>query len=118
VPAPTVKAAKVEYETKLIDTKWRSRTLPRFTFLREIQLAMGGIAAAPTGRARFARSQPRPPAVVLTPERYGVATTDTLAPRDDIAAGMTKGAAIVALRHAAGAAGLQVIPEHEALVQP
>ena len=117
LPAPTVKAAKVEYETKLIDTKWRSRTLPRFPILREIQLAMGGVAAAATGRARFARSQPRPPAVVLAPERYGVATVDTLTPRDDIAAGMTKGAAIVALRHAAGAAGLQVIPEHEALVQ-
>jgi len=116
VAAPTVKAAKVEYETKLIDTKWRSRTLPRFPVLRDIQLAVSGTTVAPTGRARFARSQPRPPAVVLAPERYGVATTDTLALRDDIAAGMTKGAAIVALRHAVGAGGLQVIPEFEARV--
>ena len=61
---------------------------------------------------RFGRSVPRPPAVVLGPELYTVATADTLAARDDVATGVTKGAAIVALAHA-GLGGLQVVPDHE-----
>jgi hypothetical protein len=113
-PSATVKPASVVYQTKIIDTKWRSRTLPPAPVDRGVQLALGATTAATgTGRLRFARSQPRPSAVVLNPEQYVVATTDTLVARPDIAAGMTKGAAIVALKHAAGSAGLQVVPANE-----
>lgn len=118
-PAGTVKVASVDYETKIVDTHWRSRPLPRFSLDRGVQLAVAGLGAPATGgtglRSRFARTTPRPPGVALPPERYTVATTDTLTPRTDIAAGLTKGAAISALRHTAAVrgTGLQVVPDHE-----
>jgi hypothetical protein len=114
-PAPTVKPATVVYETKSVDTHWRSRPLPPTPLDRGVQILLGGMASgAATGRARFARTVARPPAVTLDPERYVVATTDTLTARPDIATGLTKGAATVALKHAAGlGVGLQVVPSHE-----
>jgi hypothetical protein len=116
------KVAAVEYETKIIDTAWKSRELPRFVLPRGIQIAMAGLGAkvgAQTGaggRSRFARTATRPPAAVLAPELYTVASDDTLTAHVDIADGVTKGAAWVALAHTAARTGLQVVPEHEAVL--
>jgi hypothetical protein len=110
-PPDSAKLAPVEYETKIIDTSWRSRTLPRATFDRTAQLSLALRPTAGRGGA-FVRAVPRPTAVGLDPELYTVASDDTLAARADVAAGVTKGAAVVALR-AAGLAGLQVVPDHE-----
>ncbi len=119
-PAGTVKVASVDYETKIIDTHWRSRPLPRFPLDRGVQLAVARSRRACDGAGRVCGLDslgPRPGrrGVALPPERYTVATTDTLTPRTDIAAGLTKGAAISALRHTAAVrgTGLQVVPDHE-----
>ena len=118
-PASTLKLASVEYETKIVDTHWRSRSLPPFRLDRGVQLAMSGLGPSATvamgTRTRFARTTPRAAAVVLPAERYTVATTDTLTARSDIGSGLTKGAAIAALAQAVGAAGtgLLVVPDHE-----
>jgi hypothetical protein len=123
-PVATMKTAALEYETKIIDAPWRSRRLPRFPLDRLVQLLVAGIGSkatsrlATSGRDRFGRTDPRPPGVVLDPERYSVATIDTLAARAEVAAGVSKGAAWSALKHAAGAEGLQVVPEHELEVVP
>jgi hypothetical protein len=117
-PLAAMKTAMLEYETKIIDTPWRSRVLSRSRLDRAAQLlladtgAKAGSPLARAGRGRFARDEPRPPAVVLDAERWAVATTATLAARPDVAARVTKGAAHVALKHTA-AAGLQVVAEHE-----
>ena len=118
--AAAARPAAVEYETKIIDTAWRSRPLPPFRPDRVLQLQQattGSKAQAATraGRARFARADGRAGGIVLEGERWAVATTDTLAVRNDLAAGVTRGAAHLAMKHAPpGEAGrLQVVPEHE-----
>jgi hypothetical protein len=122
VTAPTaLKPAAVEYETRILDTPWRSRTLPRFRPDRAVQLqhaATGSTARAATaagGRSGFARADGRAGGVVLDAERWAVATTDTLAVRGDLAAGVTRGAAHLAVKHApaAEAGRVQVVPVHE-----
>jgi hypothetical protein len=118
--AAAAKPAAVEYETKIIDTAWRSRPLPPFRPDRVLQLQQattGSKARAVnvSGRAKFARADGRAGGIVLEAERWAVATTDTLVVRDDLAAGVTRGAAHLAVKHALpGQAGkLQVVPEHE-----
>ena len=110
-PEAATKVASLEYQTKIIDSSWQVRTLPPVRIDRGIQLA-----AAQTGSAavqtRFARRDGRTGGVTLAPETYTVATTDTLGARPDIASGMTRGAALAALR-GSGAAGLQVVPNYE-----
>jgi hypothetical protein len=121
-PLGALKTAAVDYETSILDAPWRSRPLGRFRPSRDVQLvrvatgAKAGSPLASAGRARFARDIARPPAVTLHPERYSVASAATLTARPDLAVGVTKGAAQLALKHAAGAAtraGLQVVPDHE-----
>jgi hypothetical protein len=117
-PVRAVKVAAVDYETKLVDAPWRTRDGSPFRPERDTQLAMaatGATAASPlaaAGRGRFARDVPRAPAVTLAPERYTVASTDTLTALPDVAAAMTRGEAYRALKRR-GAAGAQVVPEHE-----
>jgi Family of unknown function (DUF6603) len=117
-PMPEIKTAPLEYETRIIDAPWRTRPLPRFQLDRVVQLAgvrLGSAGVPGSGRTRFARDDGRVGAVTLGPELYAVATTGTLAAVPDLAAGVTKGAAHLAVKHApAGAAtGVQVVPAHE-----
>ena len=117
-PMPEIKTAPLEYETRIIDAPWRTRPLPRFQLDRVVQLAgvrLGSAGAPGSGRTRFARDDGRAAGVTLGPELYAVATTDSLAAVPDLAAGVTKGAAHLAVKHApAGAAtGVQVVPAHE-----
>lgn len=67
------------------------------------------------GPSAYARVDARPPAVSLGPELYAAASTDTLQVRPDIAAGVTKGEAVLAVRHTATASAeaVQVVPVHE-----
>jgi len=89
--------------------------------VRDVQIILGLTGAkstsglATSGTSQFARTRTRAPAVTLEAERYTVATQDTLAPRANVAAGVTKGAATLALKHAPSgtAENLQVVPEHE-----
>jgi hypothetical protein len=119
--AAAAKPAAVEYETRIIDAPGRSRPLPRFQPDRVLQLhqARTGSKARATvaagGRLRFARADGRRGGVVLEPERWAVASTDTLAVRADLAAAVTRGAAHLAVKHApAGEAQrVQVVPVHE-----
>lgn len=120
VAMPTMKVANVEYETKLIDAPWRSRPGDRFVLRLELQMARlatgakGRSALLAQGRTRFARDVDRAPSVVLDPQLYSVATTDTLSADQAIAAGVSRGAAYRAMKFAAGAAAsLQVVPDHE-----
>ncbi|HKF00130.1 MAG TPA: DUF6603 domain-containing protein [Actinomycetes bacterium] len=120
-PTAALKTATLDYETKIVDAPWISRKLPAYRLVRDVQLTLGltGSKAtsllATTGTTQFARTRARPAGVTIAPERYTVATQDTLAARPDLAAGVTKGAASLALKHApeGTAAGLQVVPEHE-----
>jgi hypothetical protein len=114
-PVPATKVATLAYQTKIIDSSWRSRPLPLTPLGRPAQLAAaesGAVGRAATGRARFARRDGRTAGIVLDPEAYTVASTDTLAPRPEIAAGLTKGAARSALRRST-TTGLQVLPSYE-----
>jgi hypothetical protein len=109
------KMASVAYQTKIIDSSWKVRKLPVFPLGLTAQLAAtqsGPVAMGMAGRSRFARRDRRTAGVVLQPETYTVATTDTLTARPDIAAAMTRGAALSVLRRS-GVSGLQVVPQHE-----
>jgi hypothetical protein len=70
-----------------------------------------------SGRGKFARDAARPLGVVLKPETYAVATTDTLAQRADIGADATQSAAYLAIKSKIGrgarAKKLQVVPTNE-----
>jgi hypothetical protein len=119
-PLAAMKTAAVEYETKIIDAPWRTRLGDRFRPSRGLQLvqsrtsAKAGSPLGAAGRGRFARDVTRAGAVMLDPERYTVASTDTLGPFAGGASGLTRGAAHLALKHmAASAARLQVVPDHE-----
>ncbi|GIH07765.1 hypothetical protein Rhe02_58320 [Rhizocola hellebori] len=109
-PEAATKVASLEYQTKIIDSSWRVRSLPPVTIDRGIQLA--AVRASSATQARFARRDGRTGGVKLAPETYTVATTDTLGARPDIATAMTRGAALAALR-GSGTAGLQVVPTYE-----
>lgn len=116
-PLAAMKTATVAYETRIVDTSWRCRTLPPFTPGRPTQLAVAGEASSVL-RPPFHRARVRQPAVLLAAERYTVASTDTLTGRPDTIVAGTRGAAWLALKHAAtqgGAipAGLQVVAEYE-----
>jgi len=121
VPADEVKTAPLDYETRIIDAPGRVRPLGRFRPDRLVQVigALTGAKARSVpgagGRGRFARDDGRRGGVRLEPERFTVATRATLAPRTDVAAGVTRGAAHLALKHtpATAARGLQVVPTHE-----
>jgi hypothetical protein len=114
-PVESTKVASLAYQTKIIDSSWRSRNLPVTHLDLSAQLAAaesGAAGRATTGRARFARRDGRTAGVVLGAEEYTVATSDTLTPRPDIAAALTKGAARSAARRSA-LPGLQVLPRYE-----
>jgi hypothetical protein len=120
-PADERKTAPVVYETKIIDALGRVRPLGPFRADRLVQVigASTGAKARSVpgagGRRRFARDDGRRGGVRLEPERYTVATKATLAPRAEVAAGVTRGAAHLALKHAPATAArdLQVVPAHE-----
>jgi hypothetical protein len=114
-PVDATKPASLAYQTKIIDSSWRVRTLPvRHLGLDTLIAAAesGAVGRAPSGRSRFARRDGRKAGVVIDAEEYTVATTDTLTGRPDIATGMTKGAARSALRRS-GTSSLQVLPRFE-----
>jgi hypothetical protein len=119
--ADEMKTAPIDYETRVVDAPDRIRHLPSFRAGRLMQLAgasTGAKARSPRvagGAGRFAREDGRRGGVRLEPERYAVATKAALTPRADIAAGVTRGAAYLALKRteAATARGLQVVPDHE-----
>jgi hypothetical protein len=121
VPTDERKTAPVAYETKIIDAPGRVRPLGPFRPDRLVQVigASTGAKARSVpgagGRERFARDDGRRGGVRLEPERYTVATKATLAPRAEVAAGVTRGAAHLALKHAPATASrdLQVVPAHE-----
>jgi hypothetical protein len=115
-----LKTAPLEYETRIIDAPWRVRPQPRFKLDRRVQLAAGLTASFATmtviGRSRFARDDGRAVGVALAPELYAVATTDTLTAVPDIAGGVTKGVAHLAVKHSLPlgvALVVQVVPAHE-----
>jgi hypothetical protein len=120
-PEADLKAATLDYETEIIDAPWRSKRVADYAPLRGVQLAAartGSRASAPratAGPSAYARVDARPPAVSLGPELYAAASTDTLQVRPDIAAGVTKGQAVLAVRHTATASAeaVQVVPVHE-----
>lgn len=120
-PLGAMKVAQLEYETKIIDAPWNVRTIGYFLLDRGIQLmtVLRGSKTLSTlansGADKFASWLRREPGIVLEAEQYTVATTDTLTARPDIAAGVTQGAAAVALKHGPVAMrrDLQVIPTHE-----
>jgi hypothetical protein len=111
-PVQDTKVATSGYQTKIIDSSWHARPLPVWHLGLAAQLAAAQSGSAGTGRSRFARRDGRTAGVVLQPETYLVASTDTLTIRPDIAAPGTKGAALSALRHSA-AQGIQVVPLSE-----
>jgi hypothetical protein len=118
-PTDEVKTAPLEYETRIIDAPGRVRQLPVFRADRWLQLisAFVGAKARPAtgGRLTFARDDGRRGGIRLEPERYTVATKAELAPRADVAAGVSRGDAHRAVKSvAAGVARrLQVVPAHE-----
>jgi hypothetical protein len=120
-PEAELKAATLDYETRIIDAPWRSHGVTVYVPGRVVQLAnaqTGSKAAstlATTGTTKFARAGTRPPAVTLGPERYAAASTDTLEARPGLAAGVTKGEAVLAVKHAPAerSEGVQVVPVHE-----
>jgi hypothetical protein len=119
VAADATKVAPVGYQTKIIDSSWQVRTLPVFPLTITAQLAAtasGAVATRSAGRSRFARADGRVAGVVMDREVYVVASTDTLSAQPvagaTAAAGLTKGAALSALRRS-GLTGLQVVPVHE-----
>lgn len=120
-PMGAMKVAKLEYETKIIDAPWSIRTLGHFLLDRSIQImtVLRGSKSLSTlansGAHKFASWIQREPGIVLEAEQYTVATTDTLTARPEIAAGVTQGAATVALKHSGVATThqYQVIPTHE-----
>jgi hypothetical protein len=120
-PEAGLKAATLDYETKIIDAPWRSHRAAVYRPGRVVQLVCartGAKAAAPlatSGTTKFARVDARPPAVTLAPERYAAASTDTLQARPGLAVGVTKGEAVLAVKHAPAASsqGVQVVPVHE-----
>jgi hypothetical protein len=95
-------AAKLEYETKIVDSPWDSREAPRFQLPRHAMLAMAKVGAVAvsalrrSGDARYVADVPRRVAVV-DDERFVIASTRDLAVRADLAAPTTKGAALEAL---------------------
>jgi hypothetical protein len=111
-PVDAVKVAGIGYQTKIIDSSWHARPLPVWHLGLAAQLAVAQSGSAASGRSRFARRDGRTAGVVLQPETYLVASTDTLTARPDIAAPGTKGAALSALRRSA-ARGFQVVPRSE-----
>ncbi|HEY7620910.1 MAG TPA: hypothetical protein VH834_14140, partial [Solirubrobacteraceae bacterium] len=117
-PLAAMKVAKLDYETSIIDTAWSSRRLGRFVLDRALQLftvmrsSKALSVAASTGPSKFAAVVREAPAVTLATEEYAVASVDTLAPRVDVADGVTKGAALLALKESREA-DLQVVPAYE-----
>ncbi|MET9735776.1 DUF6603 domain-containing protein [Streptomyces sp. NPDC006458] len=118
-PLAALKSARLEYETRIIDAPWQDRPAPRAPLEREFQLvtvARGSRAVSAwenTGSGRFTAAVPADRGVVLAAETYGVASLDTLAARDDLGTGLTKGAAYGARKRAGDRTGLQVVPAHE-----
>jgi hypothetical protein len=118
-PLGELKVAELEYETRIVDSPWDGRALPRFRLDRLVQLAtvLRGSTVrsvfAQTGPTKFAATEKAPPAVTLAAEEYAVATVDTLAPRPDVARGVAKGAALRALKDVGETDRLQVVPAHE-----
>lgn len=110
-----LKLAKLEYETKIIDSAWAVRSLGRVMLERAVQLhtVLRGSKwqATASGPAKFSEPVKRPPGVVLEAESYGFAGVDTLAPQGG--GGQTKGAALRALEDRGAAEELQVVPEFE-----
>ena len=120
-PADELKTAPITYETRIIDAPGRVRQLPLFRADRLVQILSASAGAkarslsSAGGRGRFARDDGRRGGVRLEPERYTVATRATLTPRAEVAAGVTRGAAHLALKRTPSttARDLQVVPAHE-----
>jgi hypothetical protein len=118
-PLAAVKSARLDYETRIVDSPWDARPLPPFALDRGLQLAavLRGSRALSvwesTGEGKFAAAVPTEGGVVLHAEEYGVATLDTLGARGDVAVGVTKGAAYGAHKRAGDRDALQVVPSHE-----
>jgi hypothetical protein len=118
-PLPQLKLARLDYETRIVDSPWNGRSLGTFRLDRALQLSTvlrsskTQSLSARTGPSKFAAAVKDAPAVTLAAEEYAVATVDTLAPRADVASGVAKGAALRALKDTGDAGGLQVVPAHE-----
>ena len=116
-------SARLDYETRIVDSPWDGRTLARATLDRAIQLAavLRGSRARSvwedTGSSRFSAAVAPDRAVVLAEEAYGVASLDDLSARDGTVIGVTKGAAYRARKRTGSRETSQVVPTFE-LVSP
>jgi hypothetical protein len=115
-----MKVASVIYETRIVDAGWIARILPPFLLDRAVQILAGrrsakaGSPLKKSGRTRFAPDLPRASAITLAPERFAIASRDSLEPVPGMAQGMARGAAHLAIKTAIGrGADVQVVPAHE-----
>jgi len=116
-PLAAMKVARLDYETRIVDSGWAGRSLGGFLLDRALQLATllrsskSQSALALSGPAKFAATVREAPAVTLDPETYTITAVDTLT--TDADGGLTKGAALRALKDRGAPSGLQVVPEYE-----
>lgn len=94
--------ARLEYETKIVDSPWDSREAPRFQLGRAAMLAMSKVGAVAvsalrrSGDRKYVADVPRKIAAV-DDEKFVIASTRDLTVRIDLGVPTTKGAALQAL---------------------
>ena len=97
------KAVDVEYESRLVDSTWQTRSQGRYKLPRDMQIALTATGARAystlwsTGARKFSASPGTPRGVALDDETYVVATTDDLSPGTGFGQYRSKGAALQAL---------------------
>jgi hypothetical protein len=117
--------AKLEYETKIIDSPWDSRPAPFFMLARATQLATLGVGAkaksllSHTGRAQYADGPAVARKVGLDDETYVIASVADLSERADLGRVRSRSEAYQRLEAHLSAnpkdrGRLQVVPLHEA----
>jgi len=98
------KAMDVEYETRIVDSTWESRSQGTYTLSRGQQLFLIGAGAKAysplwnTGARKFSPAPGAPRGVSLDDDIYVIATTDDLAQRPELGRYRSKGAALQALK--------------------
>ena len=118
-------AAKLEYETKIIDSPWDSRPAPIYRLLRPAFMGMLKIGAAAlsklkkTGELKFAMPPGSAKAVAMGEDDYVIASVVDLSIRLDVSEATSHGAAEQAMNawladHPDEAGTIQVVPAHEA----